>query len=100
MLPFTKLSDFQSPGPFYSNPMNCTYALLRYPKNIGQGIKRTDYFMTAEDIPAVLNYLRKHGYIVDTEMTKLLFHSNVGLDGVSESKVSGNRKMVCYFYQS
>jgi hypothetical protein len=83
-----RLSVFQDPGPFYSNPHNCTYALLRYPKK-NNSIKRTDYFMCADDIPAVISYLKVNGYTVENG-----FYYN---GGVSETKLSGNRKVICSF---
>jgi hypothetical protein len=88
-----RLSIFQDPGPFYSNPFNCTYALLRYPKKQVYGIKSTDYFMCADDIPSVISYLRKNGYNIDGVF------NHVGLGGISETKLSGNRKVICSFYR-
>lgn len=87
-----RLSIFQEPGPFYSNPFNCTYALLRYPKNQVMGIKRPDYFMCADDIPAVLSYLKSNGYQIEG----LLNHHI--MSGVSESKLSGHRKYICHVH--
>jgi len=84
-----RLSIFQDPGPFYSNPFNCTYVLLRYPKN-GISIKNTDYFMCADDIPAVISYLRTNGYTIDGGFS---YHA-----GVSETKLSGERKVICFFH--
>lgn len=87
-----RLSVFQAPGPFYSNPFNCTYALLRYPKNQVVGVKQSDYFMCADDIPAVFSYLVSHGYQITT------MSNYYGLGGVSESKLSGHRKYICHFH--
>jgi len=83
-----RLSIFQDPGPFYSNPFNCTYVLLRYPKS-GISIKNTDYFMCADDIPAVISYLRDNGYTIENG-----FYYN---GGISETKLSGDRKVICSF---
>jgi hypothetical protein len=97
---FPKLSPFQDPPPFSSNPMNCTYVLLRYPKNQCPGkpsLKNMDYFMTADDIPAVFSYLTSNGYKIDTGLTKMLYKSKVAIGGVSEKKISGDRKMICFF---
>jgi len=89
-----RLSPFQEPGPFYSNPFNCTYVLLRYPKNAVPGnpsIKMMDYFMCADDIPAVLSYLRNNGYTIDMSLRHV-----PGIGGISETKLSGDRKMICF----
>lgn len=84
-----RLSIFQEPGPFYSNPFNCTYVLLRYPKNMVPGIKSTDYFMCADDIPAIFSYLRNNGYTIDNT-----FNHN---GGISDVRLSGRRKIICSF---
>jgi hypothetical protein len=86
-----RLSVFQDPGPFYSDPFNCTYVLLRYPKTAAPCIKMTDYFMCADDIPAVISYLKNNGYVVEMN------YHNLHLDGISETKLSGKRKMICSF---
>lgn len=92
---FEKLSPFQQAGPFYEG-MNCTHVLLRYPKNQQYTtIKRGDYFMMAEDIPAVLSYLHNNNYVVDTDMTKMMFKSRIPISGVSEKRMSGDRRMIC-----
>ena len=98
-----KLSPFQEFGQF-SNPnfgrgFGCTFVLLRYPKSIcgvsGNVGKNTDMFMGADDIPSVISYLHKHGYKVDTGITKMFFKSGINIGGVSETRLSGNRKMIC-----
>jgi len=94
---FPKLSAFQNASPFFSNPNNCTFVLLRYPKNSGYNLKTTDCFMGADDIPAVLSYLRSNGYTIEIDLTKMLFKSRVLIGGVSDSKMSGDRKMICSF---
>ena len=96
-----KLSPFQEAGAFSSPGMysgNCTYVLLRYPKNVcggGVSLKNTDYFMGADDIPSVFGYLQSNGYTIDTALTKMLYKSKVVVGGVSETRVSGDRKMIC-----
>lgn len=99
----TKLSPFQEFGAFSSPGMftdNCVYVLLRYPKQ-GSGfggrgsIKHPDYFMGVDDIPAVLSWLVSNGYSIDTDITKMLYKSRIMIGGVSESRLSGDRKMVC-----
>tara|TARA_B110000879_G_C11174803_1_gene515414 strand:+ start:1514 stop:1957 length:444 start_codon:yes stop_codon:yes gene_type:complete len=90
-----KLSPFQQYGPFYDG-MGCMYVLLRYPKeSVNASIKNGEMYMTAEDIPSVLSYLHKEGYVVDTGMTKLMLKTKVGMSGVSEKRLSGDRRMIC-----
>lgn len=90
-----KLSSFQSVGDFNNNPFNCTYVLLRYPVTSGKNaLKCSDYFMGADDIPSIFSYLIENGYKIDTDLTKMLYKSPVTIGGVSDSRISGNRKMV------
>ena len=92
---FDKLSSFQQASPFYQGT-NCVHVLLRYPKNQQYAAtKHGDSFMTAEDIPAVLSYLQNNNYVVDTAMTKLMFKSRIPMSGVSEKRMSGDRRMIC-----
>jgi hypothetical protein len=51
--------------------------------------------MGADDIPSVLAYLNSNGYKVDTGLTKMLFKSRITIGGVSETRLSGDRKMIC-----
>jgi len=91
-----RLSVFQEPGPFHSNPFNCTYVLLRYPKRgfpSNGCVKQTDCYMSADDIPSVLSYLEENHYKVE-----MIHHQLVHLlGGISETKFSGNRKPICSF---
>jgi len=95
-----KLSQFQylNNG---NNPNNCIFVLLRYPKSVcggGNGcLKNSDFFMGADDIPSIFGYLRTHGYIIDTEITKMMNKSRVLIGGVSDNRFSGDRKMICMF---
>lgn len=97
----TKLSPFQQSGTFSSPGMysaNCVYVLLRYPKHMcGErpSFKNINYFMTADDIPSVFSYLQNNGYTIDTNLTKMLSHSRICIGGVSETRISGDRKMIC-----
>jgi len=91
----SKLSPFQQAPLLNNSPYNCTFVLLRYPKTSGLSIKNTDYFMTADDIPSVLSYLQENGYIIDTTITTLLNKSKLPIGGVSDSKITGNRKLIC-----
>ena len=93
-----KLSSFQEAGLFSSpNFGSCVNVLFRYPKSgVGFNWKITDAFMGADDIPSVLGYLKANGYIIDTEVTRMMFKSKVDLGGVSEKRFSGNRKVICF----
>ena len=91
----SKLSPFQQAPPLNNSPYNCTFVLLRYPKSSGISIKNSDYFMTADDIPSVLSYLQDNGYVIDTTITTLLNKSKLPIGGVSDSKITGNRKFIC-----
>ena len=102
-----KLSPFQSFSPFASPFVGrnmgsgCVYALLRYPvASIGYNVKNTNIHMCAEDIPSVFSYLQKHHYVIETDMTKMLLLSDIPMGGVSETRMSGHRKMICAFTYS
>jgi len=90
-----KLSSFQNTSVFNNNPFNCMYVLLRYPINSGKSHSKCgDYFMTADDIPSVFSYLVENGYKIDSSLTKMLYKSPVTIGGISDSRLSGNRKMI------
>lgn len=92
---YQQFSVFSSPN---SVPGNCANVLLRYPKNTPFGrpsMKNVDSFMTAEDIPAVLSYLSSNGYTIQTDLSKILQRANIGIGGNTQSRLSGNRKMIC-----
>jgi hypothetical protein len=104
MINLPKLSPFQEAGQF-SNPnmgrgFGCVYVLLRYQKNVcsvsGNVGKNTDAFMGADDIPSVLAYLKTNGYTVDTSLTKMMFQGPIKIGGVSDTRFSGERKMICF----
>jgi hypothetical protein len=91
----SKLSPFKQSAPFMDSN-NCVLILLRYPKNSPLAtIKNTDYFMMADDIPSVFSYLITNGYTVDTSLTNMLQKSRITMGGVSDSRLSGDRKMIC-----
>lgn len=95
-----KLSPFQYLNNS-NNPNNCIYVLLRYPKQScggGNGyLRHPEFFMGADDIPSIFGYLRTNGYSIDTEITKMMNKSKVLLGGVSDTRFSGDRKMICMF---
>lgn len=89
-------------SPFYGGlGCTCAHVLLRYPKSVIGGVgsgafKNADNFMGADDIPAVFSYLQTHGYKVDTSLTKMMFQSRVLVGGVSEKRLSGDRKLIAF----
>ena len=97
-----KLSEFQSFGsfaaPLYGRlpGMGCVYALMRYPSPHG-GLKSNNMFMIAEDLPNVFAYLEQNGYRIDMHTMHALSASGISVGGVSETRLSGNRKPVCSF---
>jgi hypothetical protein len=102
MINLTKLSPFQDSGVFSSanfNGSKCNHVLLRYPISQFGGVnwKAADTFMGADDIPSVLSYLQSNGYVINTDLTKMLNKSRVTIGGVSEKYYSGDRKMICIF---
>lgn len=98
-----KLSPFHQSGVFSAPTIgrgsNCTFVLLRYPKSQCGGrcssLKNVDYFMGADDIPSVISYLQSNGYDIDTDITKMLYKSRINIGGVSETRLSGDRRMIC-----
>ena len=107
MISSPKLSPFQylNNG---NNVNNCIYVLLRYPKQScgfgggggNGGIKHPDFFMGADDIPSIFGYLRTNSYSIDIETTKMMNKSRVLIGGVSDTRFSGDRKMICMFSYS
>ena len=51
--------------------------------------------MGIDDIPSVLSYLQTHGYTVDTKLTKMLAESRITMGGLSDTRISADRKMIC-----
>jgi len=101
-----KMISLKKLSPFMDMPSNttfrnslgfgCTYVLLKYPKQyIGSTIKCADTYMTADDIPAFFSYLRSNNYHIDTDLTKMMNKSRVQMGGISETRYSGDRKMLC-----
>jgi hypothetical protein len=92
-----KLSSFQEAGNGFGNFRNCTHVLLRYNKSsYAYSWKKTDNLMGADDIPSVLGYLRANGYVIETDLTKMMFKSRVEVGGVSDQRYSGDRKVICF----
>ena len=95
-----KLSPFQSltsSSPFLGQ--SCAYVLCRYPCS-GSGSfsqKQTDYYMGNDDISSVFSYLRDNGYTIDTDLVKMMNKSRIDMGGVSDKRISGDRKLICIF---
>jgi hypothetical protein len=85
-------------SPFYdfTNPSQCAYVLLRYPK-ANSSLKNDDAFMNSDDIPSVFSYLRSNGYTIDSDLTRILMKSHI-FTGESNSRLSGSRKMICMIH--
>jgi hypothetical protein len=50
--------------------------------------------MYADDIPAILSFLTSHGYLIDKQLSHLLHHSRIDIGGVSDRRISGERKFL------
>jgi hypothetical protein len=86
-----KLSPFYSIG-YPGFGLNCTHVLLRYP--IGQtSMKNISDYMYSDDIPAVFYYLTSNGYTVDA---KIMDHSRVVIGGISNTRYSGDRRLISF----
>ena len=91
-----KLSTFQSFNNLVST-QNCVFALLRYPKlSYKANYKNSDSFMTADDLPSLFSYLLSNGYTIQENLSDLMFKSKINIGGLSQSRLSGNRKMICF----
>ena len=88
-----KLSEFQTS--MIGRDNNCVYVLMKYRSK--QSPITTCNTLCAEDIPSVFSFLLENGYIIDTKFTTMLQHSEVNLGGVATNRLSGKRKMICFF---
>lgn len=88
------LSPFQTFTNVSYNSNNCTYIIMKYPNGNKSNSKN---WMTSDDIPAVFSFLEANNYKINISLSKLINHSQVNLGGVSQTKQSGNRRMVCMF---
>ena len=75
-----------------NNPSNCIHVLCRYKTHNQQ--KHSNYYMGRDDIPSIFAYLRAIGYMVDTEITKLMNKSGL-MNGQTEQRLSGERQLIC-----
>lgn len=89
---FPKLSPFQQSSTTHRD--QCMYVLSRYPKkstpfNMGNN----DTFMNGEDVPSLLSYLSTNGYKVESDLTRLIFDSNIKNTMNNSQRY---RKLICY----
>jgi hypothetical protein len=100
-----RLSEFNGYGGaagFSNVGGRCIYAITRYP--LSSPYSRANhnnakFYMTAEEIPAVLGFMKENGYQIDTEITKVIQHSGLGF-GTTESDGmgghgSGKKRFIC-----
>ena len=78
-----KMFSLPKLSPFIDMPSNnnirndigfgCTYVLLKFSKQYyGSIVKDANSYMTADDIPAFFSYLSTHGYLIKTDLTKMI----------------------------
>jgi len=92
IMSFPKLSQFTYS--FYNSNFGCSYVLTRYP-NVSNTSKESTY-MYSDDIPAVFSYLVINGYTIDKSFTKMMNGSRVLVGGVSNTRFSSDRRMICF----
>lgn len=93
-----KLSEYYPISPFIGTNNNCVYTLMRYPgTRSSSNSSHLDFYMYADDIPSVFSYLTENGYIIDTKMTNMMQKSNINIGGPANTRMSGNRKLICMF---
>lgn len=89
---FPKLSPFKQPNQTMRD--QCVYALLRYPKEtMSWNGKSRENFMNGEDVPSLFSYLSSNGYTVESDLTRLMFDSNLKNTGNESQRY---RKLICY----
>lgn len=89
---FPKLSPFQQSSTTHRD--QCMYVLSRYPKqstSFHKGNQET--FMNGEDVPSLLSYLSTNGYKVESDLTRLIFDSNIKNTMNNSQRY---RKLICY----
>ncbi len=76
---------------FHSQPPGCKYALVRSTRS---SPKNPQSYLTAGDLPAVMEYLLENGYIVDTHTPADLSMAGIYLGGVKDKGYSGEKRCV------
>jgi hypothetical protein len=97
LISLPKLSPFMEINSGSGLGLGCTYVLMKYPvRGAYSGVpKGIDHYMRPDDIPAVFSYLTSHGYTIDTQLTSMMNRSRVLIGGVSDTRFSGDRRMIC-----
>lgn len=78
-----KLSEFQYD---IIEPSRCTNVLIN-----------NNEYMTMKDIPYIYAFLKKNGYTIDTEFTKMMKQCGADIEINGFSNTAG--KIICMFYQ-
>jgi len=71
--------------------LGCTYILMKYPVYN----RKLNNYMYADDIPALFTYLKNNGYIIEDQLSKMMNKSRIIMGGISDTRYSGDRKMIC-----
>lgn len=85
MLSPPKLSPFQPPT------SGCKFVLLRTSRS---SVKNPQCYMTAGDLPSVMDYLHEHGYVVDTHTPAHMSMAGIYLGDTNRSGYSGEKRCV------
>ena len=88
---FPKLSPFQQSSTTHRD--QCVYVLSRYPKQSTSYTMGNETFMNGEDVPSLLSYLSTNGYKVESDLTRLIFDSNIKNTMNNSQRY---RKLICY----
>lgn len=80
-----KLSPFQAPT------SGCKHVLVRSTRS---SPKNPQSLLTAGDLPAVMDYLHEHGYIVDTHTPSNMSMAGIYLGGGDRGGYSGEKRCV------
>lgn len=88
-----QLSEFKPRSSFDQYQDHCQYALLRHPKTQHRSIKEPSYFMTEYDVPDVLSYLIENDYIINTDLTELVYKTKIA----SIQPDGTRRNLICIF---
>ena len=88
---FPKLSPFQQSSTTHRD--QCVYVLSRYPKQSTSYPMGNETFMNGEDVPSLLSYLSTNGYKVESDLTRLIFDSNIKNTMNNSQRY---RKLICY----
>lgn len=85
------LSPFNQVSPL-ADPFQCTFAVLR---SQHPNLKSVNPFLTKQDIPAFISFLKVQGYHVDMDIFKIINKS--GLSHTTNEYSGGKKTMLCQF---